>query len=299
MTVLEFNNIGLKFGDSVILDDVSFEVKQGEIFGLVGHNGAGKTSLIKILLGLTARYLGNIKILSSSDLNTMRGYIGEVLDSTSFDTSLSAAQYLDRMSRLFNTYNKDNNRNILESVGLSDTGKKRISKFSLGMKRRLMIAGALVGDPKILVLDEPFNGIDPNGMADMRMMLMKLASKGVTILVTSHIISELIKFASSYAVICKGKFIDHIDGKQLSKIKKVKTIFKTDDPGALSSELDKIYSHYDQAADKLGEIAIFADLSAEECNAARALCPELINDIAKENMNEEEILIWKMNGAHQ
>ncbi|MDE6727263.1 MAG: ATP-binding cassette domain-containing protein [Oscillospiraceae bacterium] len=185
---------------------------------------------------------------------------------------------------------------MLEKVGLSEVGKKRISTFSLGMKRRLIIAGALVGKPEILVLDEPFIGIDPEGMSEMRLMLGRLSNEGMTMLVTSHHIPELIKLASVFGVMCKGKFTGSIGNTELSATVRKKTVFKTDDPQGLASEINSKFPQY-FCENASGEIMIFEELERSRCEEMRGtITARSIKDILTEPMSEEEILRWKMNG---
>lgn len=294
MNVLEFENIGLKIGNNVILEDVSFAVEQGGIYGLIGHNGAGKTSLIRILLGLTARYSGSIRIKGSGDLCANRKLIGAVTDSVRMDKSLTAERYLRRVGYMLGENGRGDVRGLLEKVGLSDVGKKRIGAFSLGMKRRLVMAGALVGEPEILVLDEPFNGIDPEGMSEMRLMLQRLSSEGITVLVTSHNIPELIKLASVFGVMCSGKFMGSICDAELSATVRKKTVFKTDDPHKLAAEIKSKFPQY-RCENAAGEIMIFEELDRARCEEIRAAAGT-IKDILTQPMSEEEILLWKMNG---
>lgn len=296
MNVLEFENIGLKIGNSVILEDVSFAVEQGGIYGLIGHNGAGKTSLIRILLGLTTRYSGSVRINGSGDLCANRKLIGAVTDSARMDKSLTAERYIRRIGYMLGENGRGYEQELLEKVGLSEVGKKRISAFSLGMKRRLIMAGALVGSPEILVLDEPFNGIDPEGMSEMRLMLGRLSNEGITVLVTSHNIPELIKLASVFGVMCGGKFMGSIGYAELSATVRKKTVFKTDDPHKLASEIKSKFPQY-RCENAAGEIMIFEEPDRSRCEEIRAaVTPGLIKDILTESMSEEEILLWKMNG---
>lgn len=298
MKALEFIDVSLRLGKSPILDKISFEVERGQIYGLIGHNGAGKTSLIRILLGLTTNYKGKLRIMSGDDLDEKRKLIGEVLDSMGADKSLTAESYLRRIGYMFGGTSRGGEKGILEKVGLSDTGNKRISQFSLGMKRRLMIAGALVGDPEILVLDEPFNGVDAEGMADMRLMLSQLASEGMTILVTSHNIPELIKLATAFGVMYKGKFLDSITYDRLAGMIRKKTIFKTDDPRILTEKIKKDFPQYSCHPTCPGEISIFDEIDPNEREKIRRALPDgIIKDISVNTMSEEEILLWKMNGC--
>ncbi len=297
MNALEFENINLKLGTHQILDNVSFSVGKGMIYGLIGHNGAGKTSLLRILLGLTKSYTGKIRILSDDNLNKQRLQIGAVMDSLGIDTSLSAAKYLRRVGAMLGQDSASEDAKCLERVGLTDTGKLPVSKFSLGMKRRLMIAGALIGDPQILILDEPFNGIDPEGMAAIRLVLQQLSAEGVTVLVTSHNIPELIKLSTAFGVMNKGRFIESITADDLSVKINYKTVFKTDNPQLLMNRLKANLVSMDCQANSPGEISVFGELDDEQRRELSEKISDVrILDIHKNRMSEEEILLWRMNG---
>lgn len=297
MNALEFENICLKIGSRQILDNISFSVKKGMIYGLIGHNGAGKTSLLRILLGLTVGFNGKIRILSDDDLNKQRIHIGAVMDSLSIDMSLSAEKYIHRVNALLGIDSPSEEKKHLERVGLTNTGKMPVSKFSLGMKRRLMIAGALIGSPDILVLDEPFNGIDPEGMAAIRLVLQQLSAEGVTVLVTSHNIPELIKLSTAFGVMHKGSFVDSITSDELAAKYVCKTVFKTNNPQLLMNQLTERLGAMDCFANSPGEISVFGELDDEQCSRLSADITEAkILNISKSRMSEEEFLLWRMNG---
>ena len=296
MKAIEFENINLKIGDHQILDNVTFDIEQGVIFGLIGHNGAGKTSLLRILLGLTKGYHGNIRIFSSEKLDEQRIRIGAVMDSLTMDKSLTAAQYIHRISYMLGQDSADAEQDLLARVGLEDVGPKTISKYSLGMKRRLLIAGALVGEPKILVLDEPFNGIDPEGMAMLRLVLQQLASEGITVLVTSHNIPELIKLSDAFGVMHKGRFVDKITARDLELRYCEKTVFKTDKPKVFMDRIKEKYPSLDCSANSPGEISVSGELSSQQCSEIAGLPGTNVSDYYRSKMSEEEILLWRMNG---
>lgn len=297
MKAVEFNDVSLTLEKNKILDNISFEVEKGEIFGLIGHNGAGKTSLLRILLGLTKGYSGRVSILESDNLCIGRSHIGAVVDSLGVDISLTAPQYIRNISAIRGGIDKKKQIELLERVGLKDTGNKIIAKFSLGMKRRLIIAAALVGNPEILVLDEPFNGIDPEGMADIRLILHQLAAEGKTILVTSHNIPELIKLSTSFGAIYEGKYMGTITERQLSALYYIKTVFKTTNPQILKSGIMQKYPDCTCYAGSQGEIIVFGNLSEEEClNIKNGIPDNGITGVTTISMSEEEILLWNMNG---
>ncbi len=297
MKVIEFENIRLKIGNNLILDDVSFDINEGDIYGLIGHNGAGKTSLIRVLLGLTTTYKGKLRIFSDPKPSHQRIRIGSVIDSLNVDHRITAAQYIHRNCALTGHTSKKFEEQLLAKVGLSDTGNKKINNFSLGMKRRLLIAGALACQPKLMVMDEPFNGIDAEGMADLRLMLQQLSSEGITVLVTSHNIPELLKLSNKFGVMHKGKFICEITESDLSQTHKSKTVFSTSVPQKIVYEIKKLFPTIECYANAPGEISVFHEfdeISLKQLNST--IKDNAITDVHVSTMSEEEILLWKMNG---
>ncbi len=220
MYILEIENLSLQYGKQEILKPISFSVKKGEIVGLLGPNGAGKTSIIKILAGLVFPKTGRL-IFENTVCDTfseLRNHCGYLIDSPSFYPFLSAKQNL-------NLINKINNRVtdieiLLEKVGLEEVGKKKVKHFSTGMKQRLAIAQSMLRDPEILILDEPFSGLDPNGFQDLINLLNDLNKNGTTIIVSSHLLHDLEQFADSFILLHRGNIALNISKKELVKSKK-------------------------------------------------------------------------------
>lgn len=167
MKCIDIHNISLKIGTTQILDNLSFSICSGTIHALIGDNGVGKTSFLRIILGLTPSYDGEIMINNSIKLESYRHHMGAVIDSIVPDMKSTCSRYLHNVCYMLGTDDAAFEGNLLEKVGLQREGKKIIGRFSLGMKRRLMIACALASKPQFLVLDEPFNGIDPKGMNEI------------------------------------------------------------------------------------------------------------------------------------
>ncbi|MBO4578562.1 MAG: ATP-binding cassette domain-containing protein [Clostridiales bacterium] len=203
--VIVLSGVGKKYGKSTVLKDVSFSVPKGSVFGLVGRNGAGKTTLMRLMTGLQNCDEGKITM---SVTGNRIGSVGAIVELASIYTNMSARdnlvfQYMNLGRKVDESLDE-----LLAFVGLADTGKKHAGKFSLGMRQRLGIAVALVGDPELLVLDEPVNGLDPQGILEVRNLLLKLSrEKGITIVISSHILSELSKLATHYAFIEEGRVV--------------------------------------------------------------------------------------------
>lgn len=221
MSVIEFKHVSKTYGKRKVLDDLSFTVEEGEVYGLIGKNGAGKTTAIRILLGLASADAGEVFIngKSGKDLTDERKSIGAIIDSPSFSPYLSAFENMKATALSLGISDDAKLKNELEFVGLNPDDKLKTRAFSLGMKQRLAIAMALLADPKILVLDEPVNGLDPTGIYEVREIISKLnRERGVTVLISSHLLSELSKTATAYGVIKDGKTIKELRGSELQSI---------------------------------------------------------------------------------
>ena len=187
------------------------------IYGLVGKNGAGKTTLMRIICGLTQQSEGGYTLLGKSDDAAVRNNLGMLIEKPGIYEHMTALENLRYFSLLFGLQTKDHHK-ILEMVGLQNAGKKKASQFSLGMKQRLGIAISLLGNPDFLILDEPINGLDPEGVYEMRKMLASLNREhGTTIMIASHILSELHKLATDYAIIDGGCLIDEFSKDTLER----------------------------------------------------------------------------------
>ncbi|HEV7698589.1 MAG TPA: ABC transporter ATP-binding protein [Pyrinomonadaceae bacterium] len=208
---LETAGLVHSFGDgSPVLDDVSLAVEAGSIYGFLGPNGAGKTTTLRLILGLLKRQQGTItifgKALESHRIETLRR-IGSMIESPSIYSHLTARENLALLQKIYECP-RSRIGEVLELVGLADTGKKKAGQFSLGMKQRLAIAIALLADPQLLILDEPTNGLDPNGIIEVRELLRELnRERGITILVSSHLLSEIDRLVSHVGIINRGRML--------------------------------------------------------------------------------------------
>ena len=200
-----------------VVDGVSFSVNKGEIYGLLGRNGAGKTTIMKILLGLANPTSGKVSILGkdmsvNSEKKVLKK-VGCIIENPGFYSNLTGTENLEIFAKL-RGLDQDSVKKALELVNLPYKDKKIFSKYSLGMKQRLAIANAIMHNPEILVLDEPTNGLDPIGIAEVRELLKKLKESGISILISSHILSELENVADRISIIDFGKMIEEINMKE-------------------------------------------------------------------------------------
>lgn len=206
--IVQTDNLSKVYGTKTVLNHVSIHVPKKSIYGLVGKNGAGKTTLMRIICGLTQQSQGNYTLFGKTNDDAARSKLGMLIEKPGIYEHMTALENLRYFSLLFGIQSQDYN-SILEMVGLQNARKKKASQFSLGMKQRLGIAISLLGNPDFLILDEPINGLDPQGVYEMRKMLEALNREhGTTIMIASHILSELYKLATDYAIIDGGCLID-------------------------------------------------------------------------------------------
>jgi ABC-2 type transport system ATP-binding protein len=210
MNCIETKHLTHRFSDQIVLNDIDLQIPEGSIYGFLGPNGAGKTTTLRLILGLLKKQKGDICIFNedfSDNRISILKNTGSLIESPSLYGHLTAYQSLQILQKIYQCP-LQRIEEVLQLVGLANTGKKKASQFSLGMKQRLSIAMALLHDPKLLILDEPTNGLDPNGIIEIRELLKKLnAEKGMTIVVSSHLLSEIEKMVTHVGIIHKGSLL--------------------------------------------------------------------------------------------
>lgn len=213
--VIETNSLTKKYGQRAVVNNVSVHVKKGDIYGLIGRNGAGKTTLMRLLLGLAVPNSGEIKLFGGENAESARRKIGSLIEAPALFKNETAFENMKRFAYLAPT-SDDEIKRLLDFVGLGDTGAKKVSSFSLGMKQRLGIAIALLGNPELLILDEPINGLDPAGIKEIRNTISELNNKGITFMISSHILDELGKIATNYGIVNDG-ILEEISAEELKE----------------------------------------------------------------------------------
>jgi ABC-2 type transport system ATP-binding protein len=208
--IVNIQKLSYGFGKQTILDNISLEVPCGSIYGFLGPNGAGKTTTLRLILGLLQKKNGSITVfgndLFSNRINLLKR-IGSLIEQPSLYLHLNGRQNLEIFRLSYNS-RKSRINEVLQIVGLLDVGNKKVKAYSLGMKQRLGIAIALLHDPELLILDEPVNGLDPNGIIEIRDLLKQLNNEyGKTIIISSHLLPEIEKTATHVAIIQKGKIL--------------------------------------------------------------------------------------------
>lgn len=219
--IIETENLTKKYGTATILDKVNLHVPKGKIYGLLGRNGAGKTTAMKIMLGLSFPTEGSICMFGKNykeDTKQLYCKIGSMIETPGFYINLTGYENLQMLAKLRGGIPKDGVEKTLEVVGLHKEKKKIFADYSLGMKQRLGIAAAILHEPQLLILDEPINGLDPIGIAEIRSFLSQLRTeKGITILISSHVLSEIEQIADVIGVMHEGHLVEEIDMAELHK----------------------------------------------------------------------------------
>ncbi len=275
--VLTTSALSKKYGKFDALKNLTMHIPKGAIYGFVGKNGAGKTTLIRLICGLQTPTSGDYSIygIKNTDKNICksRRRMGAVVETPSIYLDMSARDNLKQQCLILGIPSYDNIDEILELVGLANTGKKRARNFSLGMKQRLGIAVALIGNPDFLVLDEPINGLDPQGIVEVRELVLKLNREhGITFLISSHILDELSKIATNYGFIDQGQIVKEISAEELYAACRKCLYVKVSDTKILARVLDNMSAEYEIISDteaniytavKMSELVLA--LSAESC----------------------------------
>ena len=300
--VLKTYNITKKYGEQLAVDNVNMTIKKGDIYGFIGQNGAGKTTIIRLITGLIHKSGGEIELLGANEeneLNKARTMVGSLIESPSFYTNMTARENLEVSRLVRNIPGKKCIDEVLELVGLKDVEKKKVKNFSLGMRQRLGIANALMGNPKLLILDEPINGLDPMGIVEIRELLKKInKEKDMTILKSSHILSELSELATTYGIISNGKLIEEITAKQLSKKCRQYIDLKVDNTARAVILLERELGISDYEVLEDSNIKVFSNLdNVGEVNSLLSRSGIIVESISVKGENLEEYFMNKVGGV--
>ena len=300
--VLKTYNITKKYGEQLAVDNVNMTIKKGDIYGFIGQNGAGKTTLIRLITGLIHKSGGEIELLGANEeneLNKARTMVGSLIETPSFYTNMTARENLEVSRLVRNIPGKKCIDEVLELVGLKDVEKKKVKNFSLGMRQRLGIANALMGNPKLLILDEPINGLDPMGIVEIRELLKKInKEKDMTILISSHILSELSELATTYGIISIGKLIEEITAKQLSEKCRQYIDLRVDDTARAVILLERELGISDYEVLEDSNIKVFSNLdNVGEINSLLSRSGIIVESISVKGENLEEYFMNKVGGV--
>ena len=246
--ILQTENLCKSYGKFKALNDLTINVPKGAIYGMVGRNGAGKTTLIRIITGLNNPTSGEYSIMgvknNDKQILEVRRKMGAVVETPSLHPEMTAKDNLIQQTKALGISDEKLD-DILKLVGLANTGRKKAKNFSLGMRQRLGIAFSLVGDPEFLVLDEPINGLDPQGIMEVREMILRLNhEKGITILISSHILDELSRLATHYGFIERGHVMKEMSAEELENVSRRSVHVNVNDTAVLAEVLDGMGAEY-------------------------------------------------------
>lgn len=239
--ILQTHDLRKVYGKQAAVDGIDLKVERGAIYGLIGKNGAGKTTTLKMIGGLSAPTSGSFSLFgkSGAQLAEVRGRVSCLIEDPGLFGNLTAYENLKAKCLCYGIKGDDYIKKMLELVGLGEVGRKKAKHFSLGMRQRLGIALAMVGEPDLLVLDEPINGLDPEGIVEIRDVLTRVSKeKGITILISSHILEELSKVATHYGIMSKGRLVEQLTAEELADRCSLRIEAVVDRPELASTVLD-------------------------------------------------------------
>ena len=295
MNILKVEKLCKKVGKKEILKNVSFQIDEGDILAFIGPNGAGKTTTIKCILGLQRLTKGSITINRydiKKDFVKAITHVGCLVESPDVYMYLTGMENLKIQAQMYKNVVLDDILRVVELVGLEQVIHDKVSKYSLGMRERLGIAMALLNNPKLLVLDEPTNGLDPEGIKDLRVLLKRLAKTGVGILISSHNLSELENFCNRVCIISKGKILEEASILDLKQMDEARYVLKVED----SKKVKEYLTNLDKVLDKQ-HIEVFKD--EEEVAEFIALLVKhdvKVYEVIKEELTLEEAFMKKSGG---
>ncbi len=292
--ILETRSITKIYNKKVAVNNLNLRIKQGEIYGFIGKNGAGKTTAMKMMCNLAAPTHGEVifKGMNLASTIEMRGRIGGLIETPGYLPNMTAYENLKAKCLFMGVKEKDAIEKLLDTVNLKNTGSKKVSKFSLGMKQRLGIALALVGNPDMLFLDEPINGLDPEGIAEIRELILKLnREQNITVFISSHILEELSKIATSYGIIHKGELIKELTHEELMTQCNESIVIKTPNAQMAMPVLDKMgYTAYSSVDTETIEVYERLD-SIPELNTNLIQSGVIISGITRKNESVEDFFL--------
>ena len=286
--VMELEGLTKTFGKKTAVDNFSLKIEKGHICGLIGPNGAGKTTIMRMMAALTEPDSGEMKFFGSTNLDEARSRMSFIIEEPYMEHSMTARENMQYLRFVRGVADESRIDMLLDFVGLKDVGKKKVGKFSLGMRQRLGIAMSLLAKPEFMVLDEPINGLDPEGIIDVRKMLLKLTEEEkITILISSHILKELSELCTDYAIVNHGKLIEKLSHEEL--LLKTKTFIglRTNDIGRTCTVLEGSLGIRNYKVSPENEIMIYERL--EELERISSIVTQNNLTITKINVEGESL----------
>ena len=266
MDLITTNGLCKVYGGKLVIDHVDMHIPESSIYGFVGENGSGKTTIMRLLTGLAEPSAGSFTLFGVSNkdrkIYEVRNQVSAIVETTSLIPSMTARDNMVYQELYLGIKQTESERmELLKKVHLEEVGEKKVKNFSLGMKQRLGIALALMNNPKLMLLDEPMNGLDPEGIAELRELLIELNQKEViTVLISSHILSELEKIASCYGFISHGKILEEVTAEELQDKCRKSVNVKVSDVTKTETVLNKL-NIKDYKAFPSGDVKIFENVA--------------------------------------
>lgn len=299
MDVVRTTMLCKTYGKKRAVDRLSMTVRQGDIYGFIGRNGAGKSTALKMLAGLAAPDSGQIELFEKPVTDTVaRRRTGILIESPGIYPKLSAKENLMLKATLLGLSDgRERTQELLAMTGLSGADKKAVRQFSMGMKQRLGVAMALLGSPDFLILDEPINGLDPEGMSQVRELLQRLTrERGITILLSSHILGELHKIATRYGIIRDGRLVQEISAKELEEKSQDYLCVKVDRSKEAAVCLERKLGITAYEVRPQGELRIFGECAGEQVSRAFGEEGIAVQELYRHKMELEEYFLNLMGG---
>ena len=299
--VMELEGLTKSFKKKKAVDNFSLKMEKGHIYGLIGPNGAGKTTIMKMMAGLTAPDSGEMRFFGSEDVENKRNRMSFIIEEPYMEHNMTARDNMKYLMYLRGVADESRIDELLEFVGLADTGRKPAGKFSLGMRQRLGLAMSLISKPEIMVLDEPINGLDPEGILDIRNMLADLVRKeNMTILISSHILKELSTLCTDYAIVREGCLVEELSAEELEAKTRSYYVLRTNDISRTTAVLEEklgireykvTYENEIMIYERLGEIELISKTVTDNGLVITRLNPE--------GESLEEYYIGKVGGENE
>lgn len=300
MEVIQTKALCKIYGKKRAVDNLTMTVHEGDIYGFIGKNGAGKSTALKMMCSLATPSSGEVEIFGKpvSD-STARKRTGILIENPGIYPNLSAAENMMLKATCLGLPDgRERVGRMLSFVGLDTVGKKKTKQFSMGMKQRLGVAMALLGSPDLLILDEPINGLDPEGMAEVRSLLQKLnQERGITILLSSHILGEMGKLATRYGVIRNGKMVQEVTAKELDENCRDYMYVKVDRPKEAAVCLEQSLHIARYEVRPKGELRIFDGCESEQVSRALTAQGIVVQELYRHRRDMEEYFLELMGGG--
>ena len=300
--VIKLEIITKRYGKQTVVDKANITIEKGHIYGLIGPNGAGKTTIMKILAGLALQDEGEVSFFGRKDaLDENRARMSFMIEAPFLDETMSARQNMEYVRFVIGIAEEKRIDEMLAFVGLENVGKKPAGKFSLGMKQRLGLAMALLSEPEVMVLDEPVNGLDPEGIVELRQMLKKLCQEeGITIMISSHILSELAELCTDYIIISQGKIVEKLSAEELNNKCRQYIAIKTNNISETATVLEQTLKTTNYKVVEDEEIHLY-DMLEELERVSKAITDNglIITKFVSVGEELENYYLSKVGGSHE